>query len=161
MRDAICDTSPLIYLHRVHLLALLPELARRVIVPPAVFSEIDTGRARGFNVPNLSVHSWVTCSAAPAKTDQTLSEDLGPGETEVICLALEIPGAIAVLDDKAAREEAVRLGIQIAGTLRILTLLKQHYLIEAVAPYIVELCEIGFRVSDVAIEAALRIADES
>lgn len=161
MRDAICDTSPLLYLHRIHLLAFLPELAHRVIVPPAVVGEIETGGARGFDVPSFSDLSWVICSDAPAETAQSLSQDLGPGEIEVIRLAMENPEAIAVLDDKAARDEAARFGIQVVGTLRILTLFKQHQLIESVAPYVDAFCAIGFRVSDEVVEATLRVAGES
>ena len=161
MHDAICDTSPVLYLHRIRLLALLPKLAARVVIPPAIIREIETGRGRGFDVPDVAAFPWVVVSKPSAIPARFISQDLGGGETEVIQLALENPGAVALLDDRAARDEAARQGIPVAGTLRILILFKQRNLITVVAPYIDELRSLGFRASDAAVEGALRLAGES
>ena len=55
----ICNTSPLQYLHQIGQLSLLPALVRRVIVPQAVAEEIERGRAKGIDLPDLSALAWV------------------------------------------------------------------------------------------------------
>ena len=45
---------------------------------------------------------------------------LDAGELAVLSLAIENPGAIVVLDDRAAREEAIRRNIPLLGTAGIL-----------------------------------------
>ena len=47
----ISNTSPLLYLHLVKQLDLLPRLYGTVFVPPAVVSELQTGAERGVDVP--------------------------------------------------------------------------------------------------------------
>ena len=51
MRDVICNTSPLHYLHQVDLIHLLPKLFESVQTPPAVVAELAEGKrqkAEGF-----------------------------------------------------------------------------------------------------------------
>jgi predicted HTH domain antitoxin len=45
--EVICDTSPIQYLHQLQLLHILPALAEVVTIPPAVITEITTGRDLG------------------------------------------------------------------------------------------------------------------
>jgi predicted nucleic acid-binding protein len=47
----ICNTSPLLYLHLVQQLDLLPQLYGYVLIPPAVQAELDAGARQGVNVP--------------------------------------------------------------------------------------------------------------
>ncbi len=44
MPEIICDTSPIQYLYQLKLFHILPALAQRVIVPPAVVDELAAGR---------------------------------------------------------------------------------------------------------------------
>jgi len=46
-----------------------------------------------------------------------LVHDLGPGESQVLAVALETPGSVAVLDDRLARPEAEALQLPLTGTL--------------------------------------------
>jgi predicted nucleic acid-binding protein len=46
--------------------------------------------------------------------------DLGPGESQVLMLTLEIPASIAILDDALARRIAIAKGFPIKGTLGLL-----------------------------------------
>ncbi len=45
---------------------------------------------------------------------------LGRGEAEAICLAVEKEADVVALDDRTARSEALRLGLQVKGTLGII-----------------------------------------
>jgi predicted nucleic acid-binding protein len=46
-----------------------------------------------------------------------LVTDLGPGEAEVLMLALEAREAVVILDDALARRAAAMLGLRVTGTL--------------------------------------------
>ncbi len=102
MPRVICDTSPIQYLHQLELLHILPALTEGVIVPPAVVDELATGRALGVNLPDLSELGWVSVRPPDSAAALPLVTDLGPGETQVLMLALELPEAVAVLDDALA-----------------------------------------------------------
>jgi hypothetical protein len=73
---AICDTSPLQYLHQLELLHVLPALTEGVVVPPAVVDELATGRALRVNLPDvgeldwISVRSPISAAALPLVTDR-------------------------------------------------------------------------------------------
>lgn len=46
MPEAISNTSPLLYLHQIGVLHLLPELFDKIWVPGAVVHELNEGRRR-------------------------------------------------------------------------------------------------------------------
>ena len=98
MPDLICDTSPIQYLYQLELLHILPTLADRVIVPPAVIEELATGRSLGVSLPDLSAFDWVTVQHPVSELTLPLVTDLGPGETQVLMLALELREDVVVLD---------------------------------------------------------------
>jgi uncharacterized protein len=87
--------------------------------------------------------------------------DLGPGETEVLMLAMEQPDSIAVVDDKLARRVAGTLKIRFTGTLGILLDAKRAGLIDEIVPLLDRLQELRFRVSPAARTLILRAAGES
>jgi len=47
VRDVVTNTSPLLYLHQLGLLDLLPDLYERVVVPTAVLRELEEGAKLG------------------------------------------------------------------------------------------------------------------
>jgi predicted nucleic acid-binding protein len=52
MPDAISNTSPLLYLHRIGSIHWLPQLFDEVWTPEAVRTELQAGRTVGYDVPN-------------------------------------------------------------------------------------------------------------
>jgi uncharacterized protein len=52
MPEVVSNTSPIQYLHQIGVLAILPALYSRVMVPRAVADEIGAGRAAGVNLPD-------------------------------------------------------------------------------------------------------------
>jgi uncharacterized protein len=72
---------------------------------------------------------------------------LGAGETEVLALALERAGALAILDDRLARRTAAVLGVPLRGTLGLLLEAKARGLVAAVEPLLNQLRSCGFRLS--------------
>ena len=85
---------------------------------------------------------------------------LGPGETEVLMLALELPEAVAVLDDALARQVAETLNLSLTGTLGLLIDAKRAGLISAVGPWLDQLQALRFRLAIHTRMAVLKLADE-
>ena len=59
MAQAISNTSPLLYLWRVHYLDWLPALFDKVWTPSAVVAELQEGRQRGYDVLIPNSHPWL------------------------------------------------------------------------------------------------------
>ena len=109
MPDLICDTSPLQYLHQLELLHILPALAERVLIPPAVIEELAAGLALGVSLPDVETLDWITVRRPLGEIALPLVVNLGPGEAGVLMLALEMRQAVAVLDDALARETEIEI----------------------------------------------------
>jgi uncharacterized protein len=84
--EAICDTSPIQYLHQVGFLHLLPEFYTRIVVPPAVVDELDQGRAIGIDLPDIHALPWMKIQAPKGLEKVPTATDLGAGEKEVLAL---------------------------------------------------------------------------
>lgn len=69
------------------------------------------------------------------------------GESSAIALALEKKDALVILDDYKARKLAVKLGLQITGTLEIIAKAKLLGKITSVKPVIAEIKNTNFRIS--------------
>lgn len=163
MPEVISNTSPLQYLHQLGLLDLLPRLVGRVTVPGAVVAELEAGRALGYDLPDVTSLGWVVVRAPAASSRaKVLSPDLGPGEADVLRLALESPAgdALVILDDMSAREAARGFGLKFTGTLGVLLEAKRAGLLPEVRPHLDRLDALGFRVARETRLAVLRRAGE-
>jgi len=158
--EVISDTSPLQYLHQLGLLHLLPALAGRIVVPASVERELLTGRELGVNLPDLRILDWVEIRHPTSRPALPLINDLGPGETETLMLALESTNAVALLDDALARRVAEILKVQFTGTLGLLLDAKKAELVTSVRPLLDQLQVLRFRLSPQARSTILRLAGE-
>ena len=84
---AICNTSPLQYLHQLGLIDLLPRLYPRVLVPTAVVGELEAGRKLGYDLPDVVALSWATVVTPTLAAFLPAVADLGAGERQVLALA--------------------------------------------------------------------------
>ena len=91
MSELICDTSVVQYLHQLHLPDILPALGSAVVLPEAVVGELDQGRARGIDLPDVSALDWLTIRTASARPPLSHAAELGPGESEVLWLVMQGP----------------------------------------------------------------------
>ena len=160
MPDIICNTSPIQYLYQLGLLHLLPSLADRITIPTAVAEELDEGRRLGVSLPDVGTLAWVTIRSPRSTPVLRLVTDLGPGETEVLALALETEDPIVILDDALARRAAEFLGLRLTGTLGVLLDAKRKGAIPQVAPVLSELHALNFRVAAQTRTAVLKLAGE-
>jgi predicted nucleic acid-binding protein len=158
--DVICDTSPFQYLYQLDLLHILPALSEQVIIPPAVVEELAVGRAQGVSLPNVDCLDWVSVRRPTSEPALPLVMDPGPGETQVLMLALESRDAVVVLDDALARQVAEMLDIRLTGTLGLLLDAKRAHLVPAVAPLVDKLQALRFRLAPHTRAAVLKLAGE-
>jgi predicted nucleic acid-binding protein len=86
---------------------------------------------------------------------------LGSGELEAISLAVELNATLVVLDDRAARSQAKRLGLHMIGTLGILVASKRHGYITQLRPELDNLIAHGFFLSDNLVQQVLFDVGES
>lgn len=160
MPEVICNTSPLQYLHQLGLLHLLPALAGQIIIPPAVADELAVGKSVGIDVPEVHQFAWVSLRQPVSAAALPLVTDLGAGESQVLALALEMPGAVVIVDDSLARRTAEALHIPLTGTLGILLAAKRAGLIAKIAPILDKLQDLRFRVSPATRAAVLKLSGE-
>ena len=97
MPDVVCNTSPIQYLYQVNFLHVLQELYGQVVIPEGVFTELDAGRMSGIALPDVKSLSWLSVKYVRERTLLQMVSGLGTGEKQVLALALEKPGSLAIL----------------------------------------------------------------
>jgi predicted nucleic acid-binding protein len=158
--ELISNTSPLQYLFQLGMLHILPALAHQIIIPPAVVDELQAGREAGVNLPNPTALDWLVMRQPVSASATRLVTDLGPGETEVLMLAIEAADPIVIFDDMLARRMARSLGIRLTGTLGLLLDAKRAGLIPTVSPLLDRLQSLRFRLAPHTRAVVLELAGE-
>lgn len=116
----VCDAGPLIHLDELGCLDLLTDFSE-VLVPEAVWREVEWHRPAALGDPNLALSRVQPEGAVPPALDamaKVLSLHLG--EWEALRVALDCGTALLLTDDTAARLAADHLGIAARGTIGIL-----------------------------------------
>ncbi len=144
----IADAGPLIAFAGIDELPILPALFSQISVADSVRSEcmakpgidaqriataIDEGWLRVFTIDNQL---------------GSLSAGLGVGESDSIRFALDAKQeSLLILDDRLARRYALKLGLNIIGTVRLLKLAQQRGLIGSAEMSIKQMAANGYRIS--------------
>lgn len=125
MDALIFDTAAILnFGHRGDLAHILTHLAgcHRLLTTPGVIDEL-TDPDRHVFYQRFVAEWFIVQKPADSAFDLAalvrLSSTIDPGELSVLSLAKEL-SATAVLDDRAARREALRLGIRITGTVGLM-----------------------------------------
>ncbi|MEL6327009.1 MAG: DUF3368 domain-containing protein [Cyanobacteria bacterium J06626_23] len=138
----VSDTSPITNLAAIDHLNLLRQLYRTVVIPTAVFEELTMA---GDDIPGcqeVQAASWITVkSVENSQLVATLQEQLGPGESEAIALALELKSDWLLMDEALGRAIAATRQIRITGILGVLIESKHRGLIADVKPLLDQLIE--------------------
>jgi predicted nucleic acid-binding protein len=130
MQSIVADTTPLNYLVLIQAAEILPNLYRKVLIPPAVKAELAHA-----NTPHI-VRSWI--SQAPSwlevvnlkqPVDSALSH-LDAGEREAISLASELQASLLLMDERDGVAMARHRGLTVIGTLAALDLAAVRGLID-------------------------------
>ena len=116
----VSDTTPLTYLVLVGKQDILRLLFGQVIVPEAVMRELQAAAAPPEVRQWLSNRpAWLETKQAATPPDTTLSH-LDEGEREAIQLAKELEADLLIIDERTGRDEALRRGLPVIGTLAVL-----------------------------------------
>lgn len=159
----IVNTSPLILLARIGGLEFLREPADSdVIVPEVVFQEILAGEKFDSNVATIRHVStiWLRVVPNPEPAHGLDPDRLDAGESALLSLAIENPGAIVILDDRAARSEAILRNIPLLGTAGVLLRAKEQWRLESVRPTLDAVRQAGLYLTDRLYRTVLRLAGE-
>lgn len=158
----VADTSPLLYLARLGLLDLLPQLYGSVTVPTAVWRELTEYRPDAPGVAELRSSAWIAVDASADHDERlpALEVRLDPGEAAAITLALILHAELVLVDDRDGRDVAVAHGLAVRGTLGVLTTAREMGQLVALRPVLDDLRAAGFRVHRALYEAALRRVGE-
>jgi hypothetical protein len=149
----VSDSSALIALERIGQIDLLSRLLAKVIIPPAVAQEVG---------PSVAGLTWIEERHLSRPIDRGVAAaSLGPGESEVISLALELRPYRVILDDQPARGLAKRLGLPVIGLLGLLRAAKRQSVVTEVRPILDALIVSGFRLSPDLYEPLLASVGES
>ena len=116
----VSDTTPINHLLLADKIFVLPELLGKVIIPSAVFQELQSDKTPAVvkefiaNLPR-----WLEVRQVKVLFDTDLDE-LGIGEREAIILAEELRADILLMDERSGREAALKRNLPVVGTLGIL-----------------------------------------
>lgn len=114
----VADTSPINYLVLIAQIELLGGLYSRVLIPPAVLAELRHPLAP------KPVREWADNPPGwlqiQSPNSSLIVAQLDLGESEAIALAIEVDAELVLMDEQAGRQEAVRRGLRVAGTLAVL-----------------------------------------
>lgn len=117
----VADTSPINYLVLIQHEMLLPTLYTRVVILPAVYSELQRpGTPEPVRRWGTSPPVWFGVQQPQQTLHARQFPKLDAGEREAIPLAQELHASALLMDDADGREEAERRAIQVTGTLGIL-----------------------------------------
>jgi predicted nucleic acid-binding protein len=140
----------MIILEKTGLLHLLPKLFDVVITTPEIVAEY------GAVTPD-----WIKVIAVRNKEAQAdFAQIVDGGEASAIALAQEIKSNYLIIDDLQARKLAIKLGLNIIGTLGVLLRAKQLGLIESLKLVLDEVTKTNFRISGALIQQILKDAGE-
>lgn len=133
----------------------------QVLVPPAVERELQQPPG----VQPLVTVTQISFIQVQAPQDQArvqqLLQQLDPGESEALALALEVRAATLLIDETRGRAVAQQLGVPISGTLGVLLQAKSLGLVPAVQPLLDSLeADLGFFLSPQLRADVLRLAGE-
>jgi predicted nucleic acid-binding protein len=117
----VFNSSPLIFLSQLDFLELFLQYDYQFYVPKVVINEINAKQDEASNYVNVVVanNSLIVKQINLFSLANSINERLGRGEAEAITLATELQSDYVILDDFAARREAMRLGLNVKGTLAI------------------------------------------
>jgi predicted nucleic acid-binding protein len=146
---AVFNSSPIIFLTKLGIIEPALDLFDRIEIHSMVYMEIRRKPdASAEVVEDLIKKNRVPVSKAEnERFVGALGRRLGKGEAEAIALSIETGADLVILDDHAARVEAMRLGLSVKGTLGIVRRLMDSGAFESdLEELFINLKAMGFRI---------------
>ena len=148
---AVFNSSPIIFLTKLGIIEAALDLFERIDIPLLVYSEIRQQQdASAEAVEDLISRKRVSVlKAENQRFVNALNRRLGKGEAEAIALSIETRADLVILDDHAARAEAMRLGLAVKGTLGIIRRLIENGAFKSyLEELFIKLKGMGFRIKE-------------
>jgi predicted nucleic acid-binding protein len=146
----VTDASCFILLQKVEALFILEKLFGVVYTTPQVAGEY-----------RLPLPAWVSViTPQDNKLLHTYKEVLDNGEASAMVLANEIEADLIIIDDGQARSFAKRIGINVTGSIGVLLLAKQNKVIPELSPYLDNIQQTNFRISEKILNEVRMLAGE-
>ena len=144
----IADAGPLIAFAGIDALATLQRLFFEIKITEAVKREcLAKAGADSQRIQAAIDEGWLV-TFTQGDASEPLSPSLGAGESDSIRSALQSADeSLLIVDDRLARRFALKQGINIVGTVRILDLAEQQGIIKSAEQSIAQMTEIGYRIS--------------
>lgn len=159
MLKIVCNTTPIVSLLKIGQLPLLEALYSNVIIPEAVWREIEAGKG-GAYYTDLKALPWIDIQVIQNPIALQYLTDLDQGEAEVIVLAREISADLVIIDETLGRQYAQHFGLPLTGTLGILLRAKKDGHIPLIKPLLEQLRRQGVWLSDRIFQDVLLLAGE-
>ncbi|MDP1633136.1 MAG: DUF3368 domain-containing protein, partial [Gallionellaceae bacterium] len=103
---------------------------------------------------------WLACPGPFETSWQPTNPGLDVGERSAIAAAVQMPGCLLIIDDRAGRAEAKSHHVAIIGTAAVIGLAKLQGLIPAARPVLEQLLPTGYFIHPRIIETVLRDVEE-
>lgn len=118
----VSNTSPLSNLASIGRLDLLRELIPSIVIAPAVEAELNRHPqpAASEAIRQALQEGWLRVRPLQRAVPTSLITALDIGEAETLALAIELKADLVLLDESAARLEALQLGLAHVGVLGLL-----------------------------------------
>lgn len=159
MRKIISNTTPILSLLKINKLEILKELYGQVIIPNAVYQEIEEGKHKEY-YKDLTKIDWLIIKRIKDESSRDYFVDLDDGEAEVLILAKELNADLVILDEILGRRYAKVLKYKLTGTLGVLLKSKEKGIIKSLKLLLTELTEKGTWLNPKLIKEVLKIANE-
>lgn len=113
----VFNSSPLIFLSRLNFLDLFLTNEAQFLLPESVATEISAKQDQSSSHINqlIAENKLLIQKIQLVSLANRLNERLGIGESQAIALGVELQPDYIILDDFAARKEAIRLGLNVKG----------------------------------------------
>ena len=154
----IADAGPLIALSRIDSLDVLRGLFRQVLVTEEVRGEaLPAGDYPGKAlIAEAFDAGWLACPGPFETSWQPTNPGLAAGERSAIAAAVQMPGCLLVIDDRAGRAEAKSHHVAVIGTAAVVGLAKLQGLIPSARPVLERLQPAGYFIHPRIIETVLK-----
>lgn len=159
MPKIISNTTPILSLLKINKLDLLEKLYGTIIVPKAVFQEIEQGVKKPYYT-DVSKLNWIKVQEIQNPDSRAYFIDLDKGEAEVLILSKEQNADLVIMDEIMGRRYAKQLGFKLTGTIGILLKAKERGFIVSLKNLLIELNEKGTWLSPKLISKAIKLAGE-
>jgi len=158
----VSDSGPLIALAGCGELELLAAVFDVLHVPQAVLDETTADRSRP-GAADIAAFVQARAQVHADRDDPVYAAAVGhldEGEAQALSLAHAL-GCGVLIDERRGRQTAIRQGLPLFGVLGVLLQAKRIGKLERIAPALERMQANGYRISQVLIDEALRLAGET